>query len=123
VLVLCTAYHDKCSNIPTVLARCLHVTGNTDTVTALLEGGAHVAASSEAGPPLLWAAGSSAAGAGIVQALLAVGADVNAHTAAGVTALFMAAASGGLLHVHLQSTNASRGIAVLHCRYLNTAVT
>lgn len=70
-------------------------TGNTDTVTALLEGGAHVAASSEAGPPLLWAAGSSAAGAGIVQALLAVGADVNAHTAAGVTALFMAAASGG----------------------------
>lgn len=63
---------------------------------ALLGAGADVEAASEAGPPLLWAAGSSAAGAAVVRALLAAGADVNARAAGGITALFMAAASGVL---------------------------
>lgn len=59
----------------------------------LLEAGAPVEAASDAGPPLLWAAGQ--AHAECVEALVQAGASANAVNGDGVTALVMVAALGG----------------------------
>lgn len=69
-----------------------HATGNAAVVEALVEGGADVEAGSDAGPPLLWAAGSGSPAT--VAALLAAGASPAATAPGNVSAAFMAAASG-----------------------------
>ena len=61
-------------------------------VEALVAAGADLEAPSDAGTPLLWAAGSGAADA--VGALLRAGAAPNAVAEGHVSAVFMATASG-----------------------------
>ena len=70
-------------------------TGNLEVVHWLLQHGAPVDSSSPAGTPLLWAAGSGQDSA--VSQLLAAGADVNATTADGISAVIMASAAGRVL--------------------------
>ncbi len=61
-------------------------------VEALIAAGADLEAPSDAGTPLLWAAGSGAAD--VVAALLAAGAAPDALAEGHVSAVFMATASG-----------------------------
>lgn len=61
----------------------------------LLENGSSVDSQSQAGTPLLWAAGSGQAA--IVKALLRAGADPNAAAADGTSAVLLAAAAGAFL--------------------------
>lgn len=73
--------------------------GSTDLVKLLSERGADVNASSDAGPPLIWAAGHDHLD--VVKLLLDYGADPNASTDDDVTALVAATAAGACAIVDL----------------------
>ena len=69
-----------------------YVPGSADVVLALLNAGADTEAPSVTGTPLLWAAGSGNLAA--IKTLLQVGANCNAVSPDGCTAILMAAARG-----------------------------
>lgn len=64
-------------------------------MSLFLEAKADLEAPSESGTPLLWAAGSGSCP--VVTQLLDAGADPNAQTPEGVSAMLMAAAAGIML--------------------------
>lgn len=74
-------------------------TGSVELINLLLSKGVPVDAPSDAGPPLIWAAGNDRPTA--VKTLLEHGADPNAETDDNVTALISAVAAGSLESVEL----------------------
>ena len=70
----------------------LEIAGNAAVIETLISAGAALEAQTDAGTPLLWAAGSGAVAA--VAALLAAGAVPDACAEGNISAVFMAAASG-----------------------------
>ena len=68
--------------------------GSVAVLKLLLEHGADANAECDAGPPIMWAAGSGKAAT--VEALIAAGADPNTAGNSNVTALLAASAAGSL---------------------------
>ena len=78
----------------TFASLCLHA-GNVATLKLLLERGAEANAAADAGPPVMWAAGSGKVAT--LEALLAAGANPNSPGNSNVTAVLAASAAGQLL--------------------------
>lgn len=74
-------------------AACAHA-GSVETLKLLLENGADCNAAADAGPPVMWAAGSGKAAT--LEALLTAGADPNTPANSNVTAILAASAAGWL---------------------------
>ena len=98
----------------------LHVSGSVATVKLVLEHGADANAACDAGPPIMWAAGSGKAAT--VEALIAAGANPNTAGNSNVTAL-LAASAAGTVHTSCHTTHTHTHIwrNTVHCTALAVA--